>query len=263
MFDSNLPALVIDIGGGTTDAVLLKVDSTSSDERLSVISSSGERVGGCDFDQTIAISKVGPHIGFKSLLKSGSYASNGIVVDCFSTRDIYKQSSFRRATSQIHSLIDLVIDPVPFRRLYQISQKQLQHQILLSIEEIKKEITINDQVDLSIDYLFNPIEVILFKSEIRSICESETKRVLKIIQEVLLPISSTNNHYRIFLTGGMSNSKFLVDAIQEIIGSGIKVRRMDALQSVVGGLALVARHLSNSENIFNEPKSYRGIPISN
>jgi hypothetical chaperone protein len=260
IFESNLPVLLIDIGGGTTDVVMLDVDS-AADETLTVIGSSGERIGGCDFDQSIAISKIGPFIGMNSLLKSGAYAPNGIVIDGLSTRDIYKQAKFRKSGQQINTLINTSAEPIFFQRLLQIMQQQLQHRLLLNSEELKKSLTSIETLNIEFDYLMYPLKISITQNDFRNICKVEVNQILKIVNEVLTLRNSTTNRYRVFITGGMSISTGVVDAIQEVISPGISIRRIPALRSVIAGLTKVARQLSLSQSSHTEPISFRGIPI--
>lgn len=260
IFESNLPVLLLDIGGGTTDAVMLNVDSASN-EKLTVIGSAGERVGGCDFDQSIAISKIGPFIGMNSILKSGAYAPNGIVIDGLSTRDIHKQARFRKSGHQINTLINATSEPFSFQRLLQIMQQQLQHRLLLNSEGLKKSLVDAEAITFEVDYLMNPIKISIARSDIRKVCEGEIIRILQIVKETLSFRDTATKQYRVFMTGGMSISNGVVDAVQEVISPGITIRRIPALRSVVTGLTVVARQLSLSQSIYTEPSSVRGIPI--
>lgn len=262
IFESNLPILLLDIGGGTTDAVTLNIDSDSnSEERLAVISSAGERIGGCDFDQSIAIAKFGPSIGLNAELKNGVSAPNNFVIDALSTRDIYKQAKFRKSGLQINNLISTSSNPIAFQRLLQTMQQQLQHRFLLNAEELKKKLLDENEVSLHVDFLMHPFSVSLARNQVREVCEIEIKQVLSIVREVLFKSQNELNHYRVFVTGGMSISAELVNAIQEVIKPGISMRRIPALRSVVAGLIVIARQLSLAQSIHTEPTTVRGIPI--
>jgi hypothetical chaperone protein len=239
---------------------MLNVDS-ASDEKLTVIGSAGERVGGCDFDQSIAISKIGPFIGMNSILKSGAYAPNGIVIDGLSTRDIHKQARFRKSGHQINTLINASSEPISFQRLLQIMQQQLQHRLLLNSEGLKKSLVDAEAITFDVDYLMNPIKISIARSDIRKVCEGEIIRILQIVKETLSLRDTATKQYRVFMTGGMSISNGVVDAVQEVISPGIAIRRIPALRSVVAGLTVVARQLSLSQSIHTEPSSVRGIPI--
>jgi len=261
MFDSNVPALVVDVGGGTTDVVYLGVDS-SADVKLSVLSTAGERLGGSDFDEAIAISKIGPLIGTRSRLTNGSSAPNGVIIDALSTRDIHRQAKFRRAGGEIHKLIAAAEEPIIFQRLYRIWQEQLQHRILLYAEDLKKYIGAKPKSTVELILNNESFDLALSPIELASICESEIKRIERIVSSALEVRDGARPGARVFLTGGMSLCSGVVEAIHRIFPEGTMIRRISSLQSVAAGLAVAARHLSLTENFLSDNESVRGIPIS-
>ncbi|RFC62663.1 Hsp70 family protein [Fulvimarina endophytica] len=67
-------ALVVDIGGGTSDftVVRLSPERARSNDRLSdILSSTGVHVGGTDFDRMLSIAEVMPHFGLGSQTADG------------------------------------------------------------------------------------------------------------------------------------------------------------------------------------------------
>lgn len=260
VFDSNIPALVIDIGGGTTDVVLLKVDS-SADVKLKVLNVAGERVGGNDFDETFAYQKIGPFIGKDASLTNGKNATNEIIIDALSTRDIYKQGSFRNKGAQIHNLLMNSMDPILFERLYQVFQMQLQHQLLMISEDCKKEITDNSVYQELLSFFRDPFSLIIKKEELSFIYARELNSIKANILSVFKGQSIKDEKFRVFLTGGMSRCPTLIDTIKDIMPQGVVINRISALQSVTAGLAVVSRQLTLSDDSFTENYNVRGIPV--
>ena len=260
IFDSNTPALVVDIGGGTTDVVLFEVNSAAN-EKLKVINAVGERVGGNDFDEILAKRSFGPYIGFSGELKNGKIVPNQILLDGLSTRDIYKQANFRRCGKELYDLLSEVKDPRPFNRLYQIYKMQLQHQILLISEDTKMMLSKNQLYQVKFDFLNDPFNLEMRKNDLLNIFEKELKLVQRNILRVFDGYESYKDNYRIFLTGGMSQSSIMIEYIKEFLPKGIVINRISALQSVAAGLAVVARNLTLSDDSYTENYSVRGIPV--
>ncbi len=260
IFDSNTPALVIDIGGGTTDVVLLKVDS-SADVKLNVLNVAGERVGGNDFDETFAYQKIGPFVGKDASLKNGKNSTNELIIDALSTRDIYKQASFRKQGVEIQNLMMKATEPKLFERLYQVFQMQLQHQLLLISENCKKEITVNSVYEEKLSIFREPVSLSVKKEELPLIYARELNSIKRNILSVFEGQAIKDEKFRVFLTGGMSRCPTLIDTIKEIIPRGVVINRMSALQSVAAGLAVVSRQLTLSDDSFTENYNVRGIPV--
>ncbi len=261
MFDSNSPAVVIDIGGGTTDIILLNVNS-ESDEKLNVLNAVGERVGGNDFDEILAKKKFAPFLGANTELKDGKRLPNQLIMDALSTRDIHKQAIFRKRGLEIHEYIYQTDEPTPLERLYQIFQMQLQHQILLISEDTKKELGDKELYEAQFPFFDSPFAVNVPKSELKDLYENELNIIKRNIQSVFQGHLVDGQAYRVFLTGGMSKCSTLIQSIMEIIPAGIVINRISALQSVAAGLAVVARQLSLSEDSYTENFSVRGIPVT-
>jgi len=261
MFDSDAPAVVIDIGGGTTDIILLNVNS-EADEKLNVLNAVGERVGGNDFDEILAKKKFGPFLGANTELRDGKKLPNQLIMDALSTRDIHKQANFRKRGIEIHDYINQTDEPVPLERLFQLFRMQLQHQILLISEDAKKELSNVEIYDAQFPFFDKPFHVNVNGSDLLDIYENELNIIKRNIMSVFKDHLAGGQAYRVFLTGGMSRCTTLIEAIKSIIPTGVVINRISALQSVGAGLAVVARQLTLSDDSYGENFSVRGIPVT-
>jgi hypothetical chaperone protein len=254
IYSSREPALVVDVGGGTTDIAYLDV-GTEKDQILTVLGISGERTGGNDFDQSIALNKFGPFIGRNlSML-------NSIVVDALSTRDIHSQAKFRLSGEYIYQTLKKNLKDITCNRLYHLYVNQLQHQVLLSGESLKVSLSTLDTVSLNIDFLPPDFEINLTNSDVNSCCSNHFEIIKKNIL-LAIPSQQSEKPVRVFITGGMSGFLPVVNLVREVVPKGSTIRRISALHSIVAGLAVVSRQLSFSESAFDEPQSVRGISIS-
>ena len=261
MFDSDAPALVIDVGGGTTDIILLDVNNTAM-EKLNVLGAVGERIGGNDFDESLAKKKFAPYFGANSKMIDGRAVPNHFVMDALSTRDIHKQAAFRKVGVDLYSYISKVEEPTEMQRLYQLFQMQLQHEVLLVAEEAKKELSEMESYVAQFNFFSDPFYVTVNRSELSAIYENEFNGIKRNIKAALDEFLRAKSGYRVFLTGGMAKCTSLVNSIQAFVPNGTIINRISALQSVAAGLAVAARQLSLSEDAHTDDFSVRGIPIT-
>ena len=66
--------LIVDIGGGTSDVSLVRVSPTrakAADRAADVLGNGGIRLGGTDFDRSLSLAEVMPHLGHGSTLSQG------------------------------------------------------------------------------------------------------------------------------------------------------------------------------------------------
>jgi hypothetical chaperone protein len=259
IYASQSPALVIDIGGGTTDVVLIGRNDEDI-ERLKILGTSGERIGGSDFDEKIAINKIGPLIGYGATLSNGKRLPNHIVLDALSTRDIHKQKKFRESHRDIVNFIQNASDQVLAVRFNQIFKKQLQHQLIGTAESCKLDLSDQVNTSKSINLSLYSFEINITKDELDEICQLELKQIKKIIFNAFNDYDQ-KNPFRIFLTGGMSNSPSVINLVREII-PGQTINQLPPFESIVAGLALVSRELTLSEETYAESFNVRGIPVT-
>lgn len=252
-FSTDTPALIIDIGGGTTDVAFLRVD-LDSHEKIRVAGISGQRVGGNDFDEKIAFNK------FSRLLGVEYVETRPFLTNALSTRDIHRQAHFRNCGPDLIKLIRKYKDSVGLQRLYQIYRFQLQHHILLTSEKLKINLADRSSANVSVEFLVPGFEIELRDEEFNEICSSCLNIIADIVDSAI-PSSAKNLAIRVFITGGMSSSYQVNAFIEKLLPQGSTIKRLSALHSIVAGLAIVARQLNLNQEISELPDNVRGVPV--
>ena len=114
--------LVLDIGGGTTDCSFVRVGPKRRDsiERAAdILGHAGERIGGNDYDQLLALRAFMPLLGYGDDLLSGLPIPNTYFVDAVSTNDVNAQQRFysRRTLERLDRLVAEAQHPERVARL--------------------------------------------------------------------------------------------------------------------------------------------------
>ena len=89
--------LVLDIGGGTTDCSFVRVGPkrrASIERDADILGHAGERIGGNDYDQLLALRALMRLLGYDDDLVSGLPIPNTYFVDAVSTNDVNAQQRF-------------------------------------------------------------------------------------------------------------------------------------------------------------------------
>lgn len=254
VFAVNGPAIVIDIGGGTTDVAVIS-PLQSDEESLRIDSSGGQRVGGDDFDQSIAINS------FANELTQGQAEFHQIAVKALSTRDIRAQAEFARSGQNLVNRLRACKIQVLESRLFQVFQSQLQHQIIVFSEKLKIALGKNGEVMETVTFLNPQFSVSFNKSRFIDVCGRHVRSIEEVVTSALeaakLPLDTPK---RVFVTGGMANSTELVEAIRDFFPKGSSFAKIPPFQSIVSGLGVVAHHLSTYE-IGVPINEVRGVPV--
>lgn len=254
MFSVKAPAVVIDIGGGTTDVVVVE-PSSESEQSVHVLSSSGERVGGDDFDQSIAIRL------FSSILKHDVSELNSIVIDALSTRDIHAQGRFIQRGEKIVSVLRENKLPIRSSYLFQVYRQQLQYRIILYSETLKQNLSEGAVVKSAATFLEPSFELSFDSLVFRDYCYRHLEQINEVIGRAIKDSTlNPSKPMRVFLTGGMSNSEVLFKSLKEYFPLGSSFGRIPSFTSIVAGLSVVAHHIERYES--NSPLQFvRGIPL--
>ena len=237
--------LVVDIGGGTTDCSFVRVGGKRAerpDRDADVLGHSGERRGGNDYDQALALHAVMPEFGFGDLLKSGLPVPNSYFVDAVATNDVNAQQRFY-ASSTRERLEFFAREAVPVeraRRLLKLSEQRATYRLLRGVELAKIELsdTLSSNVELS--ELEQGLAVAVSRDQFLAATERLLAHLQGLIDEAVL--SAGIKPSRVYLTGGMAKSRTVRDFLTATYPD-VSFVDSDHFLSVTEGLTLWAKKL--------------------
>lgn len=217
-------ALIIDIGGGTTDIALAKVGAGSAQPQI--VNTWGNPKGGTDVDLGLSLRSVMPLFG------KGVCAEllAPVFVDAASVSDLNRQKTFsdRRFAGTLQPYCS---------RLTELQQPGIPVRLNRDVEKLKIELSESALSERPLDY----IEPNLVASAEIADLALGAERFMRTFQELLEEVRNETQDYSpvLFLTGGMSRAPYVINAIKEAFPE-CDFAPSDASLGVVDGLSVYA-----------------------
>lgn len=135
--DQNGIGLIVDVGGGTSDFSLFR----SGHDGVTILANHGVRIGGTDFDRSISIDRVMPHLGkgteLRKVLGSGSSPTPNAIFNDLATWEkiafLYTPQNRRMAAEMVR----LAHEPEKLTRLATVLDEELGHELSFAVERGK------------------------------------------------------------------------------------------------------------------------------
>jgi hypothetical chaperone protein len=237
-------ALIVDIGGGTSDFTLFRQKGV---DQIDILTSNGLRLGGTDFDREVSLTQVMPLLGRGSQIKHafGSEthtAPNAIFGDLATWQKIpflYGADTRRMAAD----LAKYAVEPDKIARLVQVLDDQLGHDVAFAVEAGK--IAANDreaislpEIDLGVleTGLSIPLPAALLTVTLADMAAQIAQVAGDTVQQAgMVPGDVT----KLILVGGSSLMEVVGAALSKVFDSA-EVHRGAAMTGIVEGLALAS-----------------------
>ncbi|MCU0521475.1 MAG: Hsp70 family protein [Anaerolineae bacterium] len=236
-------ALVFDFGGGTLDLTVVELGGS---EAPRVISNRGVLVGGDDLDRRIMISLL-PHFGAGTKVDGGADFPPEFL-DQLHTWQTMPELSRPEPLSKIRQYQKTSDTPKAMFALETLVTQNIGFELFQQIERTKKALTDNVMAPLTYAHEHVAIRERILRRDFEEMIEPEVTKVAEEVHAVLRDADIRADQIDTVLrTGGTS----LVPAFVEMLASTFgrdRVRQMDPLTSVVGGMAVVAH-----EGVANAP----------
>lgn len=135
--DQDAIGLIVDVGGGTSDFSLFR----SGHDGVTILANHGVRIGGTDFDRSISIDRVMPHLGkgteLRKVLGSGSSPTPNAIFNDLATWEkiafLYTPQNRRMAAEMVR----LAHEPEKLTRLATVLDEELGHELSFAVERGK------------------------------------------------------------------------------------------------------------------------------
>lgn len=137
-------ALVVDIGGGTSDFSVLRLSperARATDRRDDILSTSGVHVGGTDFDRRLSIARVMPHMGLGTRTSDGKRHLPVWYFNDMATWHRINQLYTAKILRDIQSLAREAAEPQKLARYEHLLVHRSGHRLATQVEKAKIELT--------------------------------------------------------------------------------------------------------------------------
>lgn len=234
--------LVVDIGGGTTDCSFVLVGPermAASNREADVLGHSGERLGGNDYDQMLALKALMPAFGMGSKLQSGLPIANNYFVDAVCTNDVNAQQRFYNPNTgeRFEEIWRDAVDPEKFIRLLRLREGRGSYQLLRSAELAKIGLSEAEEVTADLDFVDPDLSLTCSRVDLAESIERLLEHLAGLIRETRNQGNSSPD--AIYLTGGMARSQVVRNHLEQVCGD-VPLIDSDHFTSVTQGLALWA-----------------------
>lgn len=236
-------ALIVDIGGGTSDFSIVRVSPErrdAFDRKEDILANAGVHVGGTDFDRLLSMASVMRALGYLTPTKDGKRnLPAGYYVDLATWQRINLLYT-PKAMTELRQLRYEAAKPKLVERMIDIVAHRQGHALAGGVEQAKIDLTQHPEtavrLALSDEMLSVDIMRVAFEEAVTQAIDRVRSTVVEMLEQAHLPASRIDT---IFLTGG-STAVPLLRA--EILGlfPGAKVVAGDMFGSVGLGLALDA-----------------------
>lgn len=234
--------LIADIGGGTSDFSLVRLSperARKAERRDDILATGGVHIGGTDFDKYLSLSSVMPLLGYQTLMNNDSAIPSSYYFN-LATWHTINLAYTKKTWTQLADVARDAREPHKLARLQRLIDERAGHWLAMKVEEGKIALSDANAVELSLDRLSPPEQVVLqrgaFEAAIGHLVTSIDQTVLKLLADAGVKADAVDT---VFFTGGSSGVRMLRDRIGALLPNARKVEG-DLFGSIGAGLALDA-----------------------
>ncbi len=230
--------IVVDIGGGTSDFSVFQKKKSE----MRILSSSGFRLGGTNFDRAVNLEFIMPHLGYRHPIRPKMSsetltAPNAIFVDLATWQKI----SFlydKKTQILVKELVRDAVEPVLFKRLQRVLELQLGHEIAFLAERTKiASNTENEQTTIDLSLIESELKVRVKTEALNSLLQPFANTLIHAMCDALARAEVCGRDVsHVVPVGGSSLMRLVQIAISRVVPNASMV---DApiFTAIVDGLA--------------------------
>lgn len=239
-------ALIVDLGGGTSDFSLVRVSperAGAADRADDILATAGVHIGGTDFDRLLAMSRVMPELGLGSRTKDGKRHLPVAPYYDLSTWHRINRLYDAQALRDLRSTMREAVEAERVETMIMLVEDRLGHRLIGAVEAAK--IALSDQAETHFDFPVRERAVVTDISAIQladALADSISRLEATIGETLKRAGIEATDVDSLILTGGSTLVPAVAGRLQALFPEA-DVVRTDVLGSVGLGLALEARRI--------------------
>lgn len=243
-------ACVVDIGGGTSDFSIIRIGPDrykNIDRKNDVLSNTGIRIGGNDYDRDLSIKCFMPELGYGTLLKPNPYNGRVLPVPFSPFVALSEWSSVNtlytyKEKKSVAQLYEQSAEPSKMQKLNEIVQKELGHTLLDKVEESKIALTSYNKISVTLDFLKEESCVNIDINSFEEAIYNNTNKVVESLKECIKNAGMSKESIDlVILTGGTTEIPFVKRNILSLFPNA-SISEEDKLSSVAQGLVYSSQY---------------------
>ncbi len=247
--------LVVDVGGGTTDVVMMRLGGNQSgnmsneyDRSSDILAAHGTRVGGMDLDISLALNRLGRLFGKEYRVAQGNTVTSIVhdyqsaMMDAFRINDL---PAIRRFLSHKDRLVTNLGSASGERydalmRLFNLYQNSGNTSVVMAAEKAKIALSANQETRAELEFIEMELAMDLNRQDLVEAIHYPAMAIKRAIKEVLT--SANTQPQSLIITGGGASSPALfnllgLDEYRDILAP------TDMLLGVGKGLAISSEQM--------------------
>lgn len=212
-------ALVVDIGGGTSDFTVIRLSPEAMDmiDRSSdILANSGIRIGGNDLDKDFCLGVFMPHFGYAT-----TYGQKNLTLPVSPFHEMAEWSKINflytpKMRAQMHSLYQESHAQDRFGRFVKVLREETGHRLLSLVEHSKITLTEYAETKADLDYIESGFGIVATRNTFNATIEKHIVSIADCANECLRQSAlSADDIELIVLTGGTTEVPLLKTALRQ------------------------------------------------
>ena len=236
-------ALIIDIGGGTSDFSIVRVSperARAADRKDDILASTGVHIGGTDFDRLLSVARLMPELGYKTPPKDGK---RNLPVGYFNALATWQRINMLytpKAMTDLRQIRYEAARPELVDRMIDIVSNRQGHALAGTVEGAKIDLTGRDDTTMTVKLTEETLSLPVTRAGLDEAIEAAVERVANTVAKTLADAGvEAQRITTLFLTGGSTAIPLLKSRVLALF-PGATVVQGDMFGSVGLGLSLDA-----------------------